>query len=306
MKKVVIFGGSGFIGRHLVKELKKDYDVIVISRHPRTNALEFGDNVQVDRLRSRDISKIVSYFEGAKAIVNLSGENVGGRWNKSKMDAIKNSRLDTDNIIIRAARSVKSIPEMFIQGSSIGVYGFSRKNVDITEESKNGQRGFLTKVALSHEETFEQLEKLARVVYLRTGFVLDANQGTLQKMAAPYKMYLGGKLGNGKQWNSWIHIKDEVRAIKFLIENENSVGPYNLTAPNPIQQKEMSTKIGKSLGRPSFLSKPSFLLQLFLGNMAEELLVNGVKVIPERLLDEGFKFNYETIDEAFSDIYGNS
>jgi uncharacterized protein (TIGR01777 family) len=306
MKKVVIFGGSGFIGRHLVKELEKDYNVIVISRHPKTNDSMFGDNVKVERLRSRDITKLISFFEGAKAIINLSGENVGGRWTNRKMEAIKNSRLDTDNIIIRAARSVKIIPSVFIQGSAIGIYGFSRRNEDITEESPIGQRGFLPKVAISHEETFKQLEKLSRVVYVRTGLVLDANEGALQKMAAPYKMYLGGKLGNGKQWNSWIHIQDEVRAIRFLIENTDSSGPYNLTAPNPIQQNEMATKIGKSLDRPSFIAKPSFLLQIFLGNMANELLVNGLKVLPQRLLNEGFKFNYETIDDAFDNIYGNS
>jgi len=303
MKKIIIFGGSGFIGKHLIEQLVDDYKVIVISRRPKTTALNLNKKVTVERLRSRNVDKISALFEDAKAVINLAGENIGGRWNERKMSKIKKSRLDVDNIIIRAARGTVNIPEVFILGSSIGIYGFSRNTIDVTEKTPNGQRGFLPKVAISHEETFHQLEKLSRIVYIRTGFVLDANEGALQKMAAPFKMYMGGKLANGKQWNSWIHILDEVRAIKFLIENNESKGAYNLTAPNPITQKEMAKNIGKSLNRPSFLTKPSFALRIFLGSMADELLINGVRVIPERLLNEGFKFKYETIDEAFNDLY---
>jgi len=306
MKKIIIFGGSGFIGKHLIEQLVDDYKVIVITRRPKTMALELNSKVAVERLRSRDVTKISALFEDAKAVINLAGENVGERWDKKKMNKIKKSRLDVDNIIVRAARGTVNIPEVFIQGSSIGIYGLSRNTIDVTEETPNGQRGFLPKVAISHEEAFHQLEKLSRVVYLRTGLVLDANEGALQKMAAPFKIYLGGKLANGKQWNSWIHIVDEVRAIKFLIENSNSKGAYNLTAPNPITQKEMASKIGSSLNRPSFITKPSFVLRIFLGSMADELLINGLKVIPTQLLNDGFKFKYETIDSAFDNIYGNS
>ncbi|MFK5856636.1 MAG: TIGR01777 family oxidoreductase [Bacteroidota bacterium] len=306
MKKIIIFGGSGFIGRHLIEQLQDDYDVIVITRRPKTMANELSNKVRIERLRSRDVTKLSALFEDAKAVINLAGENVGERWNKKKMSKIKKSRLDVDNIIIRTARGTKNIPEVFIQGSSIGIYGLSRTSIDVTEETPKGQRGFLPKVAASHEETFEQLEKLTRVVYIRTGFVMDANEGALSKMAAPFKIFLGGKFGNGKQWNSWIHIDDEVNAIKFLIENNNSKGAYNLCAPNPVRQKELSTKLGSSLNRPSFVTKPSFVLRMALGAMADELLLNGLKILPKRLTDEGFKFKYNTIDEAFADIYGKS
>jgi uncharacterized protein (TIGR01777 family) len=124
-------------------------------------------------------------------------------------------------------------------------------------------------------------------------------------MASAFKIFLGGKLGDGNQWNSWIHIDDETRAIKYLIENEKSTGAYNLTAPNPIKQKEFAAAIGSSLNRPSFITKPSFAVRLFLGSMADELILNGVKVIPKKLTDEGFTFNYNNINKALDNIYLN-
>jgi len=303
MKKVIVFGGTGFIGKHLVEELKEDYSIVIISRKPRTAAKNFGKNVKVARLRTRDLTKISDYFEGAEAIINLAGENIGGYWNKKKMEKIRKSRLDVDNIIVRAFRATNVKPKVIIQGSAAGIYGFSRNTIDVTEETPLGQRGFLPKVAISHEETFHQLEELARVVYIRTGLVLDAKEGALQKLALPYNLFIGGKLGNGNQWNSWIHIDDEVRAIKHLLENKNSRGAYNLVAPNPVKQKQLAAQIGQSLNRPNYLPKPAFILRIILGVMADEILLNGIKVIPNRLVNEGFKFNFENIESTMSDIY---
>lgn len=306
MKKVIIFGGSGFIGKHLVEELKDDYKIIVISRCQRTVAKQLKGSIDVERLRTGDLTKLSNLMEGAEAVINLAGENVGGRWTRKKMESIRKSRLDVDNIIVRAIRNTNKKPEVLIQGSAIGIYGLSRDNIDITEKTALGQRGFLTKVTISHENTFMQLEKLMRVVYIRTGMVLDAKKGALPKIAAPFRWFIGGKLGSGKQWNSWIHIVDETRAIRFLIENKSGHGAYNLTAPNPIKQKYLATEIGHTLNRPSFLPTPAFLLRFMFGKMADELLLNGLKILPERLIESGFKFNFETINTALSDIYGNS
>ncbi len=146
MKKVIIFGGSGFIGSHLVEELKEDYKIVIITRRPRSVGKQFDENVTVLRLRTRDISKIVAEFEDAEAVINLAGENVDGRWNKKKMDKIRNSRLDVDSIIARACRSVSKLPKVIIQGSGMGVYGLSRNTIDVTEETPLGQRGFLPKL----------------------------------------------------------------------------------------------------------------------------------------------------------------
>ncbi len=305
MEKVVIFGGSGFIGKHLVKELINDYEIVLISRRKHTTQKKFGKKVHVERYRRSDISKIVKASEGAKAVINLAGENVGTRWSRSKMDEIKNSRLDTDSLVIRVIRSMDKKPELLLQGSSIGVYGYSRVTEDLTEESANGQRGFLPKIAISHEEAVEQLGSILRIVYLRTGMVLGNDGGALPKMVRQFNMYLGGKLGSGSQWISWIHVKDEVRAIRFLLELQNSSGPYNLTAPNPVTNRDMTKSLAKTLDKPAFVTAPGFILRIMLGAMADELLLSGVKVLPKKLLDEGFKFNHSDIDQALENLYNN-
>ncbi len=289
----------------MIEELKDDFEIVVISRRPRTIAKELGEGIIVERLHKRDVTKISNQFEGAEAIINLAGENLIGKWNKKKMSKIKKSRLDVDTIIVRAFRGTEDKPKVVIQGSGIGIYGLSRNTIEVTEETPVGQRGFLTKVAISHEEAFKQLEKLTRVVYLRTGLVLDSREGALPRIAMPFKLFVGGKLGNGNQWNSWIHIDDEVRAIRFLIENKDARGVYNLTAPNPVSQKQMAAQIGNALKRPSYLPKPAFGLRLFMGVMADELLLNGLNIVPKRLVNDGFKFNYETIESAMEDSYNN-
>ena len=303
MKKVIIFGGSGFIGKHLVEELKDNYEIIIISRRQRTVTKQFKNKHRVERLRTRDLTKLSELLEDAEAVINLAGDNVGGRWTQKKMDKISKSRLDVDNIIVRAIRNTKKRPEVIIQGSAIGIYGLSRDNIDITEKTPLGQRGFLSKMTISHENTFKQLEKLMRVVYIRTGLVLDSKEGVLPKIATPFRWYVGGKIGSGKQWNSWIHISDEVRAIRFLVENKSTNGAYNLTAPNPIKQKQLAREVSQVLKRPSYLTKPAFLLRFMFGRMANELLLNGLRILPKRITDEGFKFRFEDINSALLDIY---
>jgi uncharacterized protein (TIGR01777 family) len=302
MEKVVIFGGTGFIGRHLIDELKNDYEVIVISRHKHSTQKKLGDKVRVERLRKSDISKMTDAANGAKAIVNLAGENVGSKWTNSKMDRIQTSRAEIDSIVVRVIRATEKPPEVLIQGSAIGIYGYSRTNEDITEETSNGQRGFLPKLAITHEDAVKQVSSLLRLVFIRTGMVLGNEGGALPKMVKQFNSYVGGKMGDGKQWYSWIHIKDEVRAIRFLIESKEAKGAYNLTAPNPVRNEKFASALGSTLGKPSFLPSPSLILRLILGSMANELLLSGVKVLPGRLLDAGFKFDYSNIDNALEDL----
>ncbi len=303
MKKVIIFGGSGFIGTHLISELRDNYDITIITRRPKSVAMQVNGKVKVQRLRKKHLSKLTQLFNNAKAVINLSGENIGGRWTTKQKNKIRNSRLDVDNIIIRAIRACSTPPEILMQGSSIGIYGLSRNTLKFTEDTPVGQRGFIAKVAVSHEETFEQLSSILRVIYIRTGLVLDAKQGVLPKLAKPYNMFLGGKIGSGKQWHSWIHIKDEVRAIKFLLENDEAKGAYNLTSPEPINQKELASKLSYYLDKPNVFSKSTFIVKIFLGRMADELILNGVRVLPNRLTESGFSFKYKTIDSALSNIY---
>lgn len=304
MKKVVIFGASGLIGSQLVEDLKKDYELVIVTRRPHTLRKVYK-NIAVERLRTRDLSKLIDHFEDAAAIINLAGEPISGRWTEKKMDAIKKSRIDVDSIIVRAFLTTVNKPKVVIQGSAIGIYGYSRMDKDIDETYALGKRGFLPKVAATHEEMFAQIEKHTRVLYIRSGIVLDKNKGALPKMALPVRLFVGGKLGNGKQWMSWIHIKDEARAIRFVMENENASGAYNLTAPVPVSNKSFSSSLSKVLSKPSLCWKPGFVLKFFLGKMADELLLKGLKVLPSKLLKEGFEFKYSNIDDALTDIYKN-
>lgn len=303
MKKIIIFGGSGFIGRHLLNELGEGYEIALMSRNPANLSVNLPKAIRPHKIDFTRPKKLYPYFEQADGIINLAGESVDGRWTEAKKLEIENSRIKIDRVILNTFNDTKNNIKFIIQGSGMGVYGLSRNEFRIDETSKLGKHGFLTRIGLTHEKTLSPLQDKTRIVLLRTGLVLDKDEGALPKMAAAFKSGFGGQLGNGKQWNSWIHIKDEVRAIKFLIENEDARGAYNLTAPNPVKQKEFATILGSALNKPSFFKKPGFLLKMMMGEMADELLLKGLHVLPKRLLDEGFKFQFDTLEEALKDIY---
>lgn len=303
MNNILIFGGSGFIGRHLIKELIDNYNITVASRNPDEQKHLFPDNVQLVKIDYSNFEQLVPYFDKANIIINLAGENVGSRWNDKKKQSIKNSRLNTDKLIVEAFHSCTNKPSTIIQGSGMGVYGFEDSEITFTENSPLGTKGFLTEVGIAHEESLSSLSGQTRLVFLRTGLVLDGEEGALPPMAMPFKFFGGGPVGNGKQWNSWIHIKDEVKAIRFLLEDKEKSGAYNLTAPQPVRNKTFAKSLGKALNRPSFFPAPAFILQASMGEMADELLLSGLKIIPEKLLDAGFKFQFESLDDALKDIY---
>jgi uncharacterized protein (TIGR01777 family) len=306
MRKIIIFGGSGFIGKHLIKELGNNYEYIIPTRNPREIEGKFPENCQVIKLDIIDYKSLIPFFDQADGIVNLAGENVSGKWTAKKKKAIEYSRINIDRLIVKVFLASNHNIHFIIQGSGMGVYGLSRNKIEIDESSQLGRHGFLTKVGKAHERALSSLENKTRVIHIRTGLVLDGNEGALPQMADAFHRNLGGTMGSGKQWNSWIHIKDEVRAIKFLIENESSRGAYNLTAPNAVRQKEFAKLLGKALNKPSYLKKPAFLLRLMLRGMANELLLKGLNIKPVRLLEEGFTFRFNTLEEALSDIYRNT
>jgi len=306
IKKIVIFGGSGFIGKHLINELGDKYEILIPSRNPSSIENQLPKNIQTFKLDFIDFKRLIPIFETAVGIVNLAGENVGGKWTANKKRVIENSRLDIDRLILKTFNAANHNIKFIIQGSGMGIYGFSRNTIVIDESSQLGMHGFLTKVGKEHERALSSLAEKTRLIHLRTGLVLDREKGALPQMADAFLRNLGGTMGSGKQWNSWIHIKDEVRAIKFLIENETSHGAYNLTAPNAVRQKEFAKLLGKALNKPSYLRKPAFLLRLLLREMADELLLKGLNIKPVRLLKEGFTFNFNTLEEALNDIYKNN
>ena len=302
MKRVVITGATGFIGRALCKDLCKDYKVIALSRDIRRASQSIGDFAEVFEWDGRSTGTWIRQADGAFAVINLAGDNIAsGKWNRYKKAGILHSRLDTTRAIIAAIKQVDNKPSVVIQSSAIGYYG-SCGVQQLNEKSSPG-KGFLADVCKKVEFCTEQMENLGvRLVVIRTGVVIGSGGGALPNLAKPFKFFLGGHPGSGKQWFSWISLKDQVAAIRFLLENENQQGVFNLTAPEPVTMKKFCKTLGRILHRPSWFPMPGFILRLMLGEMANEMLLSGQRVIPERLLDAGFQFEHSKIEQALSAV----
>lgn len=300
--RVLITGATGFIGRALCKALHKDYEVIALSRDSNRAAKSVGAWAQVVEWDGRTGGCWIQQADGALAIINLAGENIAsGRWNKTKKAGILHSRLDSTRAVIEAVKLVNKKPKVVIQASAIGYYG-SRGAERLDENSTSG-KGFLAEVCRNIETVANQIQPLdVRCVVIRTGVVLGNDGGALPRIRRPFKFFLGGHIGNGKQWLSWISIDDEVAAIKFLMENENLHGIFNLTAPKPITMKRFCKKLGWVIRRPSWLFFPGFIMRLVLGEMADEVLLSGQRVKPNRLLEAGFEFKHVEVKKALKDI----
>jgi uncharacterized protein (TIGR01777 family) len=300
--RVVITGATGFIGRALCIALHKDYEVIALSRDASRAAGLLGDCAKVVEWDGRTTGSWFKQANGAFAIINLAGENVAsGRWNEAKKAGILHSRLDAAKAVAEAIKQMDKKPTVVIQASAVGYYG-PRRDEQLDETSAPGE-GFLAGVCERVEEYAKQIEGLGvRCVVIRTGVVLGRGGGALAKLAKPFRFYLGGYLGGGRQWFSWISLEDEVAAIKFLMESESLTGVYNLTAPQPVTAKELCVTLGRVLHRPCWLPVPGFLLRLALGEMAEEMLLSGQRVLPKRLLAAGFQFKHPSVEEALRAI----
>jgi len=300
--KVVITGATGFIGSALCKELHKDYQVIALSRDASRAAKSIGDWAKAVEWDGRTTGSWLGAANGALAIINLAGENIAsGRWTESKKAGILHSRTDSTRAVIEAIKQMDKKPAVVIQASAIGYYG-PRRDEQLDENSTPG-KGFLANVCQRTESFAKQIEALGvRCVIIRTGVVLGRDGGAFEKLAKPFRFFLGGHLGSGRQWFSWIHLDDEVAAIKFLIENEDLKGAFNLTAPEPVTMKEFCKILGKVMHRPCWLNVPAFAARLALGEMAEEMLLSGQKVLPKRLLNTDFNFKYTNVKSALKDI----
>ena len=300
--RVVITGATGFIGRALCKALHKDYEVIALSRDSNRAAKSVGAWAQVVEWDGRTGGCWIQQADGAMAIINLEGENIAsGRWNKTKKAGILHSRLDSTRAVIEAIKLVNKKPKVVIQASAIGYYG-PRGGERLDENSTSG-KGFLADVCRNIETVANQIQSLdVRCVVIRTGVVLGNDGGALPRIRLPFKFFLGGHIGSGKQWLSWISIDDEVAAMKFLMENENLKGVFNLTAPKPITMKRFCRKLGWVIRRPSWLFFPGFIMRLVLGEMAEEVLLSGQRVKPNRLLEAGFEFKHVEVKNALKDL----
>jgi uncharacterized protein (TIGR01777 family) len=300
--RVIITGATGFIGRALCRELHKDYEVIALSRSVEGTNRSIGDVAKVVPWDAKTSTGWDQEVDGSLAVINLAGENLGaGRWTHARKSRILQSRLDSTKAIIETLKRVQNKPKVVILASAIGYYG-PRQDEQLDETAAPGD-GFLADVCRQVEGFADQIEALGvRCIVIRTGVVLGRDGGALSKLAMPFRFYLGGHLGSGRQWFSWISLEDEVAAIRFLMENDQLRGVFNLTAPQPVTMKEFCRILGKVLNRPAWLSVPAFAARLALGEMADEMLLSGQRVLPGRLPASGFKFKYPDLKKALSDI----
>jgi uncharacterized protein (TIGR01777 family) len=297
--RVIIAGGTGLIGRALAADFARDgHSVVVLSRSPERAALPEGVTAAGWDARSADgWGRLV---EGSDAIVNLAGESLVGRWTKAKRRRIRQSRLLAGAAVVEAVRAATSGPGVLIQASATGYYGACGSEV-LTESAPAGT-DWLARVAVEWEASTAPLEATGvRRAVIRTGTVLARQGGALPLLALPFRFFVGGPLGTGRQWTPWIHVSDEVRAIRFLIEQEGSSGPFNLTAPNPLTNAELARELGEALDRPSWVSVPAFVLRAVLGEMSTVVL-DGQRAVPSRLLQQGFAFRFRRAAEALGDL----
>lgn len=297
--RVVITGGTGFIGKKLSMALvAKGYQVISLTRSGRPSGISGVRNVVWDGKTSFGWAE---FADGATAIVNLAGENIAsGRWTAKKKKSITNSRIEAGEAICEAVSKAENKPAVVIQGSAIGFYGL--RGAEPVNEEAGPTDSFLAEVARKWEASTASVENYGvRRVIIRTAMVLG-HGGALPKMLPPFKVGLGSHLGNGHQGVSWIHIDDEVRAIVFLIENNDCVGAYNLSAINPVTSNKFNNTLGRVLGKAVRLRVPTFFLKLVLGQMAEEILLGGQFVLPEKLIIAGFNFEYIEVEDAFMSL----
>jgi uncharacterized protein (TIGR01777 family) len=302
--KILITGGTGFVGTQLTSRLTRDdHEVTILTRSLK---------------RAKGSSSGISYLEGDPtkrgpwqetiknhdAVINLAGASIFAKWTEEHKKAIRESRVSTTRNIVEGIPPHPPKQFTLFSTSAVGYYGFCGDE-ELTEESPHGE-DFLARMAVEWEgEALKAKDKGARVVITRFGVVLGEKGGALSQMIPLFKKYIGGPIGSGKQWFSWVHIKDLAEAFIFLLKHPEISGPVNVCAPNPVRSKDLAKALGKVLHRPSFMPAPGFMVKLVLGEFGSVIL-KGQRVIPRRLLDSGFAFEYPDIDKALQEIVGQS
>lgn len=303
---ILITGGTGLVGRALCAALLEDgHHVSVLTRNldKARNALPSG--VLPFKWNGRSPETLSHLIEKTDAVINLAGESIAGenllgiltkRWTNESKKRIQSSRVDMGQALVKVIEMAEKKPKVFIQASAVGYYGV-RGDEPLTENAPAGN-DFLAETCREWEDSTSALDKMGvRRVVIRTGLVLAAKGGILPIMLLPFRLFAGGKLGSGEQYQPWIHLEDEINAIRFLLENEDTWGTYNLSAPYPVKQRELAKIAGRVLNRPSFIPAPAFALQLALGEKST-LVLDGQRAIPEKLVTEGFSFSHEDLESA--------
>lgn len=300
--KILITGGTGFVGTQLTSRLTQDgHELTILSRSAK---------------RSGEVPRGISYLQGDPTqkgpwqeaikthdgVINLAGASIFAKWTEEHKKAIRESPVSTTRNIVEGIPSHPQKPFSLFSTSAVGYYGFCGDE-ELTEDSPPGN-DFLAQIAKEWEgEALKAEEKGARVVITRFGIVMGEKGGALSQMIPLFKKYIGGPIGSGKQWFSWVHIKDLSEAFAFLMKHPEISGAVNICAPNPVRNKELAKALGKVLHRPSFIPAPGFMVKLFLGEFGS-VIFKGQRVIPRRLLENGFVFQYPEIGKALQSIMG--
>lgn len=292
--RVLITGASGLIGKALQKSFdEKGEEILRASRkEPKsTNDIQWNPDTG---FADEDLARL----EGLDVVIHLAGENIAGfRWTDEKKKAIRDSRVHGTRTLIEAFARLEKKPNVFVSASAIGFYG-DRGDDEMTETSSAGDT-FLAETTKEWESESRRAEDMGiRTVLLRNGIVLSKEGGALATMMTPFKFGVGGVIGSGKQWMSWVSLDDAVAAINFAIENEKMRGAVNVVSPNPVTNEEFTKTLGEVLYRPTFLPLPEFAVNLVFGEMGDALLIDSTRVTPKRLLDAGFKFEFPELKTA--------
>jgi len=304
--KAIITGGSGLIGRTLCQHLADNgHEVVVLSRNPgRVTGLPAG--VRALPWDAKTGNGWAAEIDTATAIINLAGENLSGdrffptRWTPERRERILSSRLQAGQAVVDAVRQATEKPAVVVQSSAIGIYG-PHGDEALTETAAAGD-DFLADTCVQWEQATAAVEALGvRRVIIRTGIYLTPEGGALQRLLLPYRLFAGGPFGNGQQWYSWIHPADEAGGIRCLIENADARGAFNLTAPQPLKNKDFGQALGKALRRPSLIPLPALVFKLAFGEVAT-VVVDGQRVLPARLQALGYAFQFPELEAALRDL----
>lgn len=292
---ILITGGTGFIGNYLVNTLLSRGDTVtIVSRTP-------------GKYRKKGVAyaswddDLTAIMETVDAVINLAGSNLfDNRWTDSVRKSILNSRIKATESMVNAIKGAKNKPKVFISGSAVGYYG--PRGADILDESQPSGQDFLAKVCIAWEHEAQKLnDPSVRLVIARIGIVQQTDNGALQKMLLPFKLYGGGPLGHGSQYYPWVHMDDMVQALLFCIDNSEIEGPVNISAPTPVTMDEFASTLGKVMGRPSWFRVPEFMLKIAIGDSATSILAS-LRAVPNKLLEHGYRFRHPNLEHALRDI----
>jgi uncharacterized protein (TIGR01777 family) len=305
--RVVITDGTGLIGRALSANLAADgHEVIVLTRSVE-RATPLPDGVRAEGWDARTAEGWGHLADGAGAIVNLAGASLAGegflptRWTGERRHVIHESRLNASRAVVKAVEQAEQKPRVVLQSSGVGYYGYHDDEV-LTEETQPGDDWAARFTAEEWEPSTVPVEEMGvRRCVARTGVVLSTEGGALPRLLLPFRLFAGGPMGRGDQWYSWIHLQDQVRALRTLIETEEARGAFNLTAPDPVTSGELARLIGGVMGRPALFPVPDFAMRLAFGEVSDVVL-RGQRAVPKRLLDLGFQFRFPAAKAALEDL----